>query len=572
MLQCRAYAIALGVPRKQKALLYAASAVRARPGMTSRTRGRTTPRKLARFGVRPERLTWVLISAFFVVAFVLRAWGARFGLPEYVYHPDEHAIVDRAAAILRTGDYSPHWFNYPSAYIYLQALSYIPYFLISAATGFGNSIPDPAPYDFYFAGRLMTAFVGALTVPFVYALGARLFDCRTGLLSSALLTFCLLHVVHSHYVTTDVPAALFVTGSLLFCSLVLQSSEKRYTVLAGLFAGLAASTKYPAAVALLPVLMAELLTRSTRQGHNLALRFGLSVAVFAGGFLLGTPYAVLELSTFLSSLASVLGHYGACQPGFEGGNTWLWYLRETLTSADALIVGLGLAGIVRGVVKHRRSDLVLLSFLVPYYVLTSLWRVRFERNLVALLPLLVVLAARLLVDAVSRLGTRWPALRKWELPLLACVTAAAALMPARAVLDFDRALSQRDYRTLAAEWVNANVPAGSKIVTEAFSIPLDEDRVEVVHLVRIDSQDLEWYEREGIEYVVVSDGHWRVLLGQPDKYPREIETYHDILTHSIVVHESPGEVPGSLSRGYPTIPIYHFPDVLILRLEPNTAR
>jgi hypothetical protein len=293
------------------------------------------------------------------------------------------------------------------------------------------------------------------------------------------------------------------------------------------------------------------------------------VAVFAGGFLLGTPYAVLELSTFLSSLASVLGHYGASQPGFEGGNTWLWYLRETLTSADAFIVGLGLAGIVWAVVKHRRGDLVLLSFLVPYYVLVSLWRVRFERNLVALLPLLVVLAARLLVDAVSWLGTRWPVLRRWELPLLACVTAVGVLMPARAVLDFDEALSQRDHRTLAAEWVNDNVPAGSKIVTEAFSIPLDEHRFEVVQLVRIDSEGLDWYQREGVEYVIVSDGHWRILFEQPERYSHEIAIYEEILDHSTIVQEFPGEVPGSLGRGYPTIPIYHFPNVSILELERN---
>jgi hypothetical protein len=176
-----------------------------------------------------------------------------------------------------------------------------------------------------------------------------------------------------------------------------------------------------------------------------------------------------------------------------------------------------------------------------------------------------VLAARLLVDAVSWLGTRWPVLRRWELPLLACVSVVAVLMPARTVLDFDEALSQRDHRTLAAEWVNANVPAGSKIVTEAFSIPLDEDRFEVVQLVRIDSQDPEWYDREGIEYVIVSDGHWRVLLGQPEKYAREIETYNDILSHSVVLHEFPGDAPSLLSRGYPTIAIYHFPNVLILK-------
>jgi 4-amino-4-deoxy-L-arabinose transferase-like glycosyltransferase len=539
--------------------------------MATKTKRTITPGKSGRRRNRPQQLTWVLISAFFVAAFALRAWGARFGLPEYVYHPDEHAIVDRGAAILRTGDYSPHWFNYPSAYIYLQALSYIPYFLISAARGFGNTIPDPAPYGFYFAGRLMTALVGALTVPLVYLLGSRLYGRKTGLVSSALLTFCLLHVVHSHYVTADVPAAFFVTLSLLFCGLVLQSAQTRYTVLAGLFAGLAASTKYPAAVALIPVGVVQLQARSTRQAQTPARRLGLSLAAFAGGFLLGTPYALLELNTFLSSLASVLGHYGASQPGFEGGNTWLWYLRTTLTSADVLIVGLALVGIVWAVVRHRRRDLVLLSFLLPYYLLISLWRVRFERNLVTLLPLLVVLAARLLVDTVSWLGTRWPVLRRWELPVLTGVTALAVLMPAWAVLDLDRALSQRDHRTLAAEWVNSNVAPGSKIVTEAFSIPLDEDRFQVIELVRIDSQDLEWYWREGIEYVIVSDGHWRVLLGQPEKYAREIATYKNILSHSVLLREFPGEIPPSLSRGYPTIAIYHFPDVSILKLQQGGA-
>jgi 4-amino-4-deoxy-L-arabinose transferase-like glycosyltransferase len=537
--------------------------------MSTETTGEAKPPKSGGRWNRTQQLTWVLVSAFFAVALLVRAWGTRFGLPEYIYHPDEHAIVDRAAAILRTGDYSPHWFNYPSAYVYLQALSYVPYFLISAARGLGNTIPDPAPYGFYFAGRLMTAFVGALTVPLVYALGSRLYGRRTGLLSSALLTFCLLHVVHSHYVTTDVPAAFFVSLSVLFCALVIHSPKTRYTLLAGLFAGLAASTKYPAAMALIPVLVAQLFRPSARQGGALAQRLGLSAATFAGGFLLGTPYAVLELNTFLSSLASVVGHYGASQPGFEGGNTWLWYLREALTSADVVMVALGLVGILWASAKHRRGDLLLLSFLVPYYLLISLWRVRFERSLVALLPLLMVLAARLMVDAVSWLRTRWPVLRRLELPLLACVAAVAVLTPAWAILDFDKSLSQRDHRTLAADWVNANLPAGSKIVTEAFSIPLDEGRFQVTQLVRIDSQDLKWYDEKGIEYVIVSDGHWRVLLGQPQKYAGEIKTYNEILSHSVILQEFPGDVPSSLSRGYPTIAIYHFADVSILKLERN---
>jgi hypothetical protein len=141
------------------------------------------------------------------------------------------------------------------------------------------------------------------------------------------------------------------------------------------------------------------------------------------------------------------------------------------------------------------------------------------------------------------------------------------VVPAKAAIDFDSALSQRDHRTLAAEWVNSNVPPGSKIVTEAFSIPLDQERFQVTQLVRIDSEDLQWYLDEGVEYVIVSDGHWRALFQEPESYAREIATYNEILNHSSVVQEFPAQLPALLSRGYPTIPVYHFPNVLVLEMD-----
>ncbi len=508
-------------------------------------------------------LTPVLL---FLLAFILRAWGARFGLPEAFYHPDEHAIVERASAILRTGDYSPHWFNYPSAYIYIQALTYIPYFLISAARGFGNTIPSTAPYGFYFAGRLMTALTGALTVPLVYVLAKRMFGRRAGMISAVLLTFSLLHVVHSHYVTTDVPLAFFITLSLLFSYLALEKGEPRYTVLAGLFAGLATSTKYPGIIAILPVLLVQFFTVEKRNWGLLGQRLGLTVGAFLAGFFLGTPYAFLELNTFLSSLGSVLGHYSATQPGFEGPWTGIWYLSQMLSSADVLVVAISLGGIAWALFKHTRKDLLLFSFLIPYYLLVSVWRIRFERNLVALLPFLAILGARFLVEGVSALAEKWAAMRKWETVILSGLVALAVAMPAWAIVGFDNAISQRDHRTIAAEWVNANIPAGSKVVTEAFSIPLDEDRFEVVELVRIDSEELEWYRREDIEYVIVSDGHWSVLFRQPERYAREIGTYNDIVAHATALQQFSRDVAAPLRQTYPTITTYHFPQVLILKL------
>jgi asparagine N-glycosylation enzyme membrane subunit Stt3 len=504
----------------------------------------------------------------FILAFGMRAWGVRFGLPEHFYHPDEHAIVDRATAILQTGDYNPHWFNYPSAYIYLQAVTYIPYFLISAARGFGDTIPlGFTPYGFYFVGRLTTALMGALTVLLVYVLGSRMFNRKTGLVSSLLLTFSLLHSVHSHYVTTDVPAAFFITLSFLFCYVAVDRATTKYYILAGLFAGLATSTKYPAFIAILPLLLLHLLTIQWRDWSSLCQRVGLTLGAFMAGFLLGTPYALLDLNTFLNSLGSVLSHYTASQPGFEGSDTGAWYVKQMLRSADGIMVAVGLGGIVWALFKHNRKDLLLLSFLIPYYLLLSLWRVRFERHLVALLPFLVILAARFLVEGVSGLSKRWPVVRKQEIPILACLSLLAIVISTKAIIDFDATLAQRDHRSIAAEWVNANIPPHSEVVSEAFSIPLDEDRFRLLQVVRIDSHDLEWYRQEGMEYVVVSDGHWRVLFREPEKYAREIETYNDIVEHSTVLQEFSREVPSSLAHGYLTIPIYHFPDVLILKLE-----
>lgn len=529
-----------------------------RQGLSAKTNLAVAARRMA------PLLTPMLL---FLLAFLLRAWGARFGLPEAFYHPDEHAIVERASAILRTGDYNPHWFNYPSAYIYIQALTYIPYFLISAARGFGNTIPGTAPYGFYFAGRLMTALLGALTVPLVYVLAKRMFGTKAGMISAVLLTLSLLHVVHSHYVTTDVPLAFFITLSLLFSYLALEKNEPRYTVLAGLSAGLATSTKYPGMIAFLPVLLVQFFTVEKRNWGLLGQRLGLGVGTFLAGFFLGTPYAFLELNTFLRSLGAVLGHYSATQPGFEGRWTGIWYLSQMLTSADVLVIAISLGGVAWALFRHTRRDLLLLSFVIPYYLLVSIWRIRFERNVVALLPFLAILGGRFLVEGVSSLTAKWPGMRKWETLILSVLVVLAVAMPAWAIVGFDSAISQRDHRTIAAEWVKTNIPPGSKVVTEAFSIPLDEDRFQVVELVRIDSEELEWYRREDIEYVIVSDGHWSVLFRQPETYAREIATYNDILGHSAVLEAFSRPIPSPLARGYPTILIYHFPEVLILQLE-----
>ena len=47
------------------------------------------------------------------VALLLRVTGIAAGAP-FVYHPDEWAIVQPALTMIRTQEWNPHWFDWPS--------------------------------------------------------------------------------------------------------------------------------------------------------------------------------------------------------------------------------------------------------------------------------------------------------------------------------------------------------------------------------------------------------------------------------------------------------------------------
>src|SRR5438093_3570673 len=59
----------------------------------------------------------LLLGLFVVVGLLARVWSVSYGLPD-LYHPDEPRIVERAVRF-HAGDLNPHFFNWPSLYMYL---------------------------------------------------------------------------------------------------------------------------------------------------------------------------------------------------------------------------------------------------------------------------------------------------------------------------------------------------------------------------------------------------------------------------------------------------------------------
>jgi 4-amino-4-deoxy-L-arabinose transferase-like glycosyltransferase len=515
------------------------------------------------------RVLWipVLLAATLLLAFALRVWGSDFGLPAYtLYHPDEHALVERAARILWTGDWNLQRFNYPPAYAYVQVIGYAAYFLYGVTQDLWQYVPTFAVPNYYEVGRMLTAVFGTLTVLVVYLTGRQFSGRRTGLLAAVLLGANYLHIIHSHYATFDVMVGFWAALTLLFSELLRDRQKAKWYLLAGLCAGLAGATKYNGAVAFVLPILAHILASTWGEWGWLNGRLFLACGAFLVGFFGGNPFALGNLPDFLRDLATVLYHYGTQHPGFEGKANWRWYPSVFLTSADGPWVIVGTLGLLGLLLKEWRKGLLLVAFPIIYCLMVSRFIVRFERNMVPLLSFLAIGGGWLIDKGADLLARRFRRSQLLSSIFVAVGTALLICLPLVASVSLNKVLSQTDHRELAGQWVEENVAEGSKIAIEHYSIPFDYDQYQVEDVLRAGDHELEWYQEEGFDILIVSDGVWEVLRREPEIYADKLDTLASITSNSVLLTEFVPKPPGIVIGGYPTVEVYHFAPVRIYRL------
>ena len=458
-----------------------------------------------------------LIVAVLALATVLRGWAIDWGAP-YLYHPDEHLVLHPAVNMVREGDLNPHWFQYPSLLIYLQAgvvaglqpIIHAPLTTDPAVNRTGPWDALPAQWPFALGGRLMVVTFAVLGAWLLYRAGAVYSAAPAGVAAALFLVSSQLHNESSHYLTTDVPAATLLTAALLFSAHAAQRHAVSSFAAAGFFAGLAAGTKYTAGVVLV-VPLAVALSSSFRDTLH---RGGATIVAAAAGFLVACPFALLDFPTLWSGIVQQRRNY---LHGPGGPNNWRWYLHYLYTLglgrplAVTCAIGLG-GGLVRGAGTwaQRRLSLALVVVPVVYFVLLSSYQSRTERNLIPILPFICLLGADLGWRITRRLGHGRTAAAAFA--LVVCLVAAPGVL---SCLRYDRQLSRQDTRTVALEWIEANLPPGSRIAREEYTPQVSADRYQVTYLWSLAFRPQGWYVDEQFDYLVVSSSVYGRALYPP---------------------------------------------------------
>ncbi|MGH9026741.1 MAG: ArnT family glycosyltransferase [Acidimicrobiia bacterium] len=493
---------------------------------------------------KPPRVSWWVIGALLALmalSAVAHLSALRRDLP--LADIDENYFVDPAVHFAATGDPNPNWFGHPGSTVIYPVAGLIHAWDAVAHDGpiLGSSSAlsrryEQHPTPFYVLARLWTITLSVATVPLLFLVGRRAFNARVALIAAAIWAVVPISAHFGRIVRSDSASVCFGLLALWLCLRLFEEPRTRWCVGAGLAVGFAISSRY-FMVALLPCLAAAAIV-PLRQNPRSAIRAaGIAVGSALGGFVLTTPFFLLDWSTARGSLEV---QENASQPTAEGlsrlGNL-RWYLGTAIP--DTLtwpLVALAVAGVVLAVWRRRALPLLLALFCGTFLVGICLSRLHWQRWLIPILPVLILFGAYTVDLIVRRLAATVKGNDRWA-TAAACVviTGVLAVHPTMRLIDDIQLVSERSTRSEAREWIVDNAPPGTQIGDDAKNAPVDDVNGYTSRAIDPRNNSLAELQRNGYDYFVTNGLRYGRYASNPDRYPRESAFYLDVACNTRLV-------------------------------------
>jgi 4-amino-4-deoxy-L-arabinose transferase-like glycosyltransferase len=364
---------------------------------------------------------------------------------------DEAVYAGQAASLAQDPAFLPFFPVFRAHPLLFQALLSVPYRYDGVSS---------------LTGRLMSVAFGLATVWLTYAIGARLYGRRVGVLAALLIAVMPYTVVVSRQILLDGPMAFFAALALYLLVRFVQTERVAWLYAAAVALGLATLSKETAILLVGGAYAFFALTRKTR--------LPLIHAALASVLLLVTvlPYPI---SLKLAGRSSTGGHFLVWQLLRRPNHDW-WFYLQTVPPA----LGLGVvAVVVVGLVMMRRSlswsEHLLVSWVAAPSLFFTVWAVKGFQYLLSIAVPLAVLAAMVVVSAPLS-PVRWRAGRVTVTTAGLRILVAAALVVSLGLISWSRVQPASSGSTFlagtggvpggreAGQWVDHHVPVGADLL------------------------------------------------------------------------------------------------------------
>jgi hypothetical protein len=511
--------------------------------------------------LKAGRQETLVLAILLIGAAALRLYGVTWDGGHWL-HPDERQIyfvvadlalpTSLAEALTPNSPLNPGFFAYGSLSFYLLRLA------ATLVAPVWPALRDSG--NLHLMGRLLAALADLSVVYLTYRLARALLprpggpgELRIGpLFSATLVGVAVLHVQLAHFYTVDTLFTLFVMLTMNLAADHVKSPSRRRSAALGVALGLALATKVSAAPLVFVVLVAHIPLHPV--GDMAPPGLGSSpgaifrqmlrpIAVAGVVFVAVQPYALIDWRTFArDTLLESQIAWGALDVPFTrqyaGTLPYLYPIWQSALWGLGLPLGLAAwagfgALLVRWLRRGLWADTLLLAWTGPYLAVTGLLYARYLRYMLPLVPVLCILAVRLLSGVESR------RLRATGLWLLAAVSLAFSLVFVSIYFPVHSWIE-------TSEWIYRHVPAGSTLAVEDWDtrlpLPLDLDgrprRIEEYEMLTLtlydepdDAEKWAWLATDlaQSDYLILAS---RRLYGSiprlPEPYPL-VGRYYDML-------------------------------------------
>ncbi len=514
---------------------------------------------------------YTILIAITFLSFSLRVGGLQFGLP-FAYHPDEQQYILPAMQVV-SGNFEPQAHYNPTLYPYLIGL-------VFSLSYWGLALFDLAPQPFsleaawspsmqvwtsgmIYLARYVSVSVGVLTTLLVYQLGRRAYGHLTGLGAALIFGGTFLPAREAHFAVSDAPVALGVTVTLYYCLAILRRGHLRDYLTTGVALGLTTGLKYTAGLLALPIIVAHVL-RPTPNRLRTGWRVLLTGLISGLSYAIVSPYTFIQFEEFWLDFSENLE---SAQRGFQGlaldpsGSGAIFYLRALQWGFEWPLCLAGLLSLLILLLRHRRVDLLLLTFPLLGFIYMQRQEMYFARWLMPFLPPLALLTAEgvrgAMVCLSNRLTQRRLSLSRGSvvptiyLILLLLLTAPSTYTAARAAEIF----RQPDTRSQALAWVEQHIPPSETVAVALLGPPWGPPlampglAVGPYNFVPVPDGGLmevplSQYQAWGVRYLIASSFHYdRRLRDEAHQatLTRNLQTLHE--QAELVAHFEPYHTP-----------------------------
>lgn len=492
--------------------------------------------KIKKFIITPKILEVEFLLVLFIVSFVFRQIGLKYGFP-LLTHPDEPISLDPVYHMTANRTFNPADFKRPDQihyfiyFVYLNFISFVKFDKNFAETFYQNQLA------FYYYARLLIAVIGSVIPIVAYKIGKE-FKTDFSIPAALLFAFFPYYVIHSHYITPDITITFFTLVIILFSIRYLKSKNEKQIYLATIFAAINTAEKYPGLLSFGIVIVALFLSlvdiKSTDNKFDFRVflkKLSLLIGLYLLALFISAPNLFIEygkvIDSFIFEARST--HLGADNLGW-GGNI-LFYIKMFIQESNFIILFFVLIGLIISVsIKNKTGILLLYGF--AYCVL------------------------------MSRLGLHWV---RWALPMYTAPLLLAGLGMAYSMekfknikllkylvlITFSLAIAQQmitslaasarmgsvDTRVVALEYCQQNGITAENSLYEGYTPLLPQFPKTIFTENPENSQST-------IKYIVLSSNMYSRYFNEPERYSDEVNYYTDINeNHELIAQFSPTPPP-----------------------------